>query len=174
MITFQKKKLHLCSAHRWHYEPQLLFIGQHWPINNSYKFLYELWRCLPIYDCVISQLFMFCKGCIPLRDRRYEGYVKGNVSVCLLCLSVYMCTPFDVCVRVSVCAHTYTPTLTLRLWLVQASATSVHHRRYGLWLDSRSGGAQDILSTLSCLLIMISCDGYPTSYRRHGAHMHRL
>lgn len=85
-----------------------------------------------------------------------------------LCVSV--CLHVFWCLCVSECAHTPTPTLTLRLWWVRASATSVHHHRYGLWLDSRSGGAQDILSTLSCLLIMISCDGYPTSYRRHGAH----
>lgn len=116
----------------------------------------------------ILLLLLFIWYCIPLRDIRYEAYVKGNVSVCLLSLSVCMCTPFDVLV------HTHTPTLTLRLWLVQASATSVHHHRYGLRLDIRSGGAQDILSTLSCLLIMISCDGYPTSYRRHEPRTHHL
>lgn len=79
--------------------------------------------------------------------------------------SLLMCVFSCVCV-----CHTCTPTLTLRLWLVRASATSVHHRRYGLWLDSRSGGAQDILSTLSCLLIMISFDGFLKNYRRLDAH----
>lgn len=123
----------------------------------------------------ISQLFLYCKGSIPLRGKRYKGCVKGNLSVCLLCLEclhVYTFWCVCSCVHVSVCAHTYTPTLTLRLWLVQASATSVHHHRYGSWLDSRSGGAQDILSTLSCLLIMISFDGLSVSYRRHGTHTH--
>lgn len=119
--------------------------------------------------------FLYCKGSIPLRVKRYKGCVKGNLSVCLLCLEclhVYAFWCVCYCVDVSVCAHTCTPTLTLRLWLVQASATSVHHHRYGSWLDSRSGGAQDILSTLSCLLIMISFDGFPISYRRHSAHTH--
>lgn len=63
---------------------------------------------------------------------------------------------------VSVCSHSHT------------EATSVHHRRYGWWSDSRSGGARDILSTLSCLLKMISFDGFSSSFRRHGAQTHSV
>jgi hypothetical protein len=91
------------------------------------------------------------------------------LSECLhVCIRAYVCQLLVfVCLCLCVCLCV-PPTHTLRLWLVNPSATSLHHHRYALWVDSRSAGLQDVLSSLSCLLTMISYDGSPASYRRHS------
>lgn len=113
---------------------------------------------------------MYCIGSISWGGHRYEGHVLKVTRVCAahrVWVRLHACAFW--CVPSCVCAAVCTPTPALRLRLGQASATSVHHHRYGPRSDSRSGGAQDILSTLSCLLIMISFDGFPTRYRQRSA-----